>query len=141
MVEKTDVEVIIDGKKLNISGSESAEYIQKVAAYINMKISEYKKIDGFKRQSVDTQHMLLQLNIADEYLKLKNQFDELEEEMVAKEKELYDLKHELVISKVKLEEQEKDADALLHDCTEHEKKIVRLETELKEIKNRNNYRK
>ena len=40
---KTDTEVIIGGKVLTVSGNESAEYLQRVAAYINNKLNEYNK--------------------------------------------------------------------------------------------------
>ena len=50
MASKTDTEVIIGGKVFTLSGYEGEEYLQKVASYINNKISEYNKIDGFKRQ-------------------------------------------------------------------------------------------
>ena len=41
MSAKTDTEVIIAGKVLTVSGNESVEYLQKVAAYINNKVNEY----------------------------------------------------------------------------------------------------
>ena len=68
MSTKTDTEVIIAGKVFTLSGYESEEYLQKVASYINNKIAEYSKVDSFKRQSLDTQNVLMQLNIADDYL-------------------------------------------------------------------------
>ena len=64
---KTDTEVIIGGKVFTLSGYESEDYLQKVAAYINNKMNEYNKLDGFRRQPIDTQNVLLQLNIADDY--------------------------------------------------------------------------
>ena len=65
MSAKTDTEVLIGGKVYTLSGYESEEYLQKVALYINNKLNEYNKIDNFKRQSMDTQCVLLELNIAD----------------------------------------------------------------------------
>ncbi len=103
MSVKTDTEVIIGGKVFTLSGYESVEYLQKVASYINNKMSEYSKVDSFKRQPVDTQNVLLQLNIADDYFKAKKQITILEEEIQTREKELYNLKHELIASQIKLE--------------------------------------
>ena len=103
MSSRTDVEVIIGGKVFTLSGYESEEYLQKVASYINNKISEYSKIDCFKKQSADMQNFLLQLNIADDYFKAKKQISLLEEEIQRKEKELYDLKHDLISSQIKME--------------------------------------
>ncbi len=134
MSTKTDTEVIIAGKVFTLSGYESEEYLQKVASYINNKIAEYSKVDGFKRQSLDTQNVLLQLNIADDYFKAKKQISLREEEIQAKEKEMYDLKHELIAAQIKLENMEKTVKTLQDEANENAKKIVRLETELKELK-------
>lgn len=107
MSSKNDTEVIIGGKVITLSGYESEEYLQKVASYINSKIAEYNKVDSFRRQSVDMQNVLLQLNLADDYFKAKKQIDSLEDELEAKDKELYDLKHELIASQIKLETKDK----------------------------------
>ena len=109
MASKTDTEVIIGGKVFTLSGYESEEYLQKVASYINNKVNEYSKMDSFRRQPLDTQGVLLQLNIADDYFKAKKQISMLEEELQRKEKELYDLKHELISSQIKMENMEKDS--------------------------------
>ena len=131
MSTKTDTEVIIAGKVFTLSGYESEEYLQKVASYINNKVAEYNKVDSFKRQSLDTQNVLLQLNIADDYFKAKKQISLLEEELQNKEKEMYDLKHELIASQIKLENTEKNLKSLQSELNESAKKIIRLETELK----------
>ena len=109
MSVKTDTEVIIGGKVFTLSGYESEEYLQRVASYINNKTAEYNKVESFKRQPVDTQSVLLQLNIADDYFKAKKQISLLEEELQSKEKELYDLKHELIAAQIKLENTEEES--------------------------------
>lgn len=131
MSAKTDTEVIIDGKVLTLSGYESEEYLQKVASYLNNRINEYNKVESFKKQSVDRQSILLQLNIADDFFKAKKQVSVLEEELQGKEKELYDLKHEIISAQIKLENTEKQLKMLKIEMMEKEKKIVELETELK----------
>lgn len=131
MSSKTDTEVIIGGKVLTLSGYESEEYLQKVASYINNKLNEYNKVDSFRRQPMDKQNVLLQLNIADDYFKAKKQISILEEELQAKEKELYDLKHELISAQIKLESSEEQVRTLQQDMNENAKKVVQLETELK----------
>ena len=100
---KIDTEVIIGGKVFTLSGYESEEYLQKVASYINNKVNEYSKVDSFRRQPLDMQSVLLQLNIADDYFKAKQQLAVLEEQLQEKEKEMYDLKHELISAQIKLE--------------------------------------
>lgn len=141
MAAKTDTEVIIGGKVFTLSGYESEEYLQKVASYINNKMSEYGKIDGFRRQPLDTQNVLLQLNIADDYFKAKKQISMLEEDITAKEKELYDLKHELIAAQIKLESTEKTMKSMQTELNENAKSIVRMETELKEYHKKTETRK
>lgn len=134
MAVKTDTEVIIGGKVLTLSGYESEEYLQKVASYINNKLTEYGKVDSFRRQPVDTQHILLELNIADDYFKAKRQVELLEEDVASKEKELYDLKHELIASQIKLENMEKSLRNAQQEIQESSRQIVRLETEMRNVK-------
>ena len=131
MASKTDTEVLIGGKVFTLSGYESEEYLQKVASYINNKIAEYNKIDGFKRQPIDTQNVLLQLNIADDYFKSKKQIELMEEQLSEKEKELYDLKHELIATQIKLENTEKNSKNLQTKLDDSSKKIIQLETQVK----------
>ena len=137
MAVKTDTEVIIGGKVFTLSGYESEEYLQRVASYINNKLTEYSKLDGFTRQTPDRQNILMQLNIADDYFKARKQIGLLEEELQGKEKELYDLKHELVASQIKLENTEKSLKSVQKELNESSKKIVRLETELADKNDRN----
>lgn len=130
MSAKNDAEVLIAGKVFTLSGYESEEYLQRVASYLNGKYNEYNKVDSFRKQTPETQNILLQLNIADDYFKCKKQIAILEEELAAKEKELYDLKHDLISAQIKLEGSEEQVKSLQQDLNENVKKIVRLETEL-----------
>ncbi len=131
MASETDTEVIIGGKVFTLSGYESEEYLQKVASYINNKIAEYNKIDGFKRQPIDTQNVLLQLNIADDYFKAKKQIELMEEQISEKEKELYDIKHELIATQIKFENSEKNTKSLQTKLDESSKRIIQLEAQAK----------
>ena len=135
MSSKNRAEVLIDGQIYTLSGYESEEYLQKVATYINSKLVEFKKLEGYSRQSRENKSILLELNIADDYFKAKKQAEMLEEELAEKDKELYDLKHELIGSQIRLETAEKSVADYQKESTEYQKKIVRLETELKEKNN------
>lgn len=138
MATKNDTEVIIDGKIYTLSGYESEEYLQKVAAYINSKISFFKQDEGYRRQTLDVQRTLLELNIADDYFKAKKQADAIEADAQTKDKQLYDIKHELISTQIKNETLEKEKQMLKDNITELEKTIIRLETE---IKDNNRFRK
>ncbi len=133
MAAKTDTEVIIGGKVFTLCGYESEEYLQKVASYINNRIAEYNKMDSFRRQSADMQNVLLQLNIADDYFKAKKQIERLEEDIQEREKELYDLKHELISTQIKLETAESSMKEMQRELNENAKKIIRLEAEAKKL--------
>jgi len=132
MAAKTDAEVIIGGKVLTLCGYESEEYLQKVASYLNNKLAEYNKVDSFRRQTVDMQNILMQLNIADDYFKAKKQIHSLEDEIESKEKELYDLKHQLIAAQIKLESTEKNLKNAQKELNDSEKKVIRLEAGLKD---------
>lgn len=97
-------------------------------------MNEYAKLDSYKRQSVEKQNMLVQLNIADDYFKAKKQIDLLEQDLKAKDNELYDLKHELIATQIKLDNVSKALKEANETLNENSKQIIRLETELKEYK-------
>ena len=130
MSSKNKTEVLIDGKIYTLSGYESEEYLQRVATYINNKLAELKKLDGYARLSQELKSILLELNVADDYFKSKNQVEMVEEELAQKDQELYDLKHELISTQIKLEDAAKELEALKEQATEYQKQIVKLETEL-----------
>ena len=136
MSSKNKTEVLIAGKSYTLSGYESEEYLQKVATYINNKLAEFKKLDGYNHQTKENKSILLELNIADDYFKAKKQVEMVEEELAEKDRELYELKHELISTQIKLETAEKSLGDLQKESTEYQKRIVELQTELKG-KNRN----
>ncbi|MCR5515983.1 MULTISPECIES: cell division protein ZapA [Lachnospira] len=131
MEEKHTTQVVLGGKVLTVGGYESEEYLQKVASYINNKIEEYNKEDSFKRLSSDLRSNLLFLNIADDYFKAKRVGDNLSAELEEKDKEIYDLKHELIAASIKQDAANKSIMSLQEEVKKYQKEIVRLETEKK----------
>ena len=134
MSSKNNTEVIIDGKIFTLSGYESEDYLQKVATYINNKITEYKKNDSFKRQPADVRATLVTLNIADDYFKAKKQADTIESDMEVKDKQLYDIKHQLIAAQIQNESLQKEIDELKLKLNDAQKDTIRLEARLTEIK-------
>ena len=128
---KNYTEVLIGGKVYTLSGFEGEEYLQKVSSYLNHKITECTNSEGYRKQSADTRNVLLALNIADDYFKAKKQGDSLESDIELKDKEMYDLKHELISVQIKLENAEKAMDKLKEENKDLQMKIVQLETEIK----------
>ena len=103
MSAKTSAEVVIDGKVYTLSGYEGEEYLQKVAGYINGKITEYDTLEDYRHLPLNMKSTLIQLNIADDYFKAKAQVEKLERDLELKDKEIYDLKHDLISNQIKTE--------------------------------------
>ena len=140
MSAKTSAEVVIDGKVYTLSGYEGEEYLQKVASYINGKINEFTSIEEYRHIPLNMKNTLIQLNIADDYFKARKQGGTLESDIEAKDKEMYDLKHELISVQIKLENADKALDKLKEENKELQMKIVQLETEIKNNKENQNMR-
>ena len=132
MAEKTSAEVVIGGKVYTLSGYESEEYLQKVAVYINGKINEFDSIEGYQRFPADMKATLLELNIADDYFNAKTQAEKLEREIEAKEKEIYDLKHDLIAEQIQSENDKKEIKRLDTENRELLLNKARLESSLEE---------
>ena len=107
MASKTTIDVIIGGKVFTLSGYESEIYLQTIASYINKKMRELEELPDYHRFPMDLKSVLLQLNIADDYFKARHQAEKLEEDLNARNKEIYDLKHEVVSNQIKIEALEK----------------------------------
>ena len=132
MAEKTSAEVIIGGKVYTLSGYESEEYLQKVAAYINNKINEYDSMEDYRHLPHNMKDTLIQLNIADDYFKAKSLIEKLEQEIELKDKEIYDLKHDLISNQVKMEAAEETAKKLEAENRELLLNKTRLEAALED---------
>lgn len=134
MSSKNYTEVILGGKVFTLSGYESEEYLQKVASYINNKMTEFNREDTYRRQTAEVRANLMYLNIADDYFKAKKLGDSLQEEVESKDKEIYDLKHELISTQIKADAAQKEIEELKSEISKYQKNIVKLETELNESK-------
>ena len=126
MSSKNKTQVIIAGKIYTLSGYESEEYLQKVAAYLNGKITEFRGMDGYHRLSQEMRSILMNLNIADDYFKVRKKIEELEEELSEKEKELYEFRHEMITTQVRLENAEKEKNAREEKNAQLQEELIRL---------------
>ena len=129
MAAKKDIQVLIGGKIYTLSGYESEEYLQKIALYINNKMSELNELPGYKRMGSDMQKTLLELNMADDYYKARKRIGELETDLEDKDKAEYDLKHELIAAQIQLDESSRKVDQLKDEINELQKQIVKLEAQ------------
>ena len=86
--------------------------------------------EGYKRQNREVQNILMYLNVADDYYKAKKNADAASLELEDRNKEVSNLKHELVGLKLRMEEEEKELEVLRKTVSDQEKTIIRLEAEM-----------
>lgn len=133
MAVKNTAKVIIGGKIITLGGYESEEYFQKVASYINKKMDELSGMPGYSRQPMETKHTLLSLNITDDYFKAKKQAEVFEQDLQQKDQEMYDLKHELISLRMRIEEAQKNEQEALEQKSLLEGKNKELEKQIDEL--------
>ena len=126
MAVKNTAQVIIGGKIITLGGYESEEYFQQVASYMNKKIGELETVPGYGRQPMETKHMLLSLNITDDYFKAKKQVETYELDLQQKDQELISLR-------MQIEEAQKNEQEALDEKNLLEGKVKELEKELDEM--------
>ena len=136
MASKNVTQVLIGGKIYTLGGFESEDYLQRVAGYLNNKITEIKTLEGYQRMSPETRSLLLNLNTADDYFKLKKQADQLSDQIGQKDKDLYDIKHELIVAQLNLENTQKELAAMQEAQEADQKRIAVLEAQLESLKNK-----
>ncbi len=126
-MEKKTTEVIIGGKPLVLQSDEDPIYVQRLAAYLNGKLDDLRKqVPQFDRRSSDFQNQSLVLNVADDFIKARSQAEKHAEKISRMEQELYDLKHELVTTKMQLEHAEKEATEWKNALDEQGKRLDEL---------------
>lgn len=129
MAQKNDIPVIINGKVYTLSGYESEEYLQGIAMYINNKITECKSSEHYRKLNAEYQGVLLALNIADDYFKVKKQAEESGKVEDEKDKQLYDLRHEVIETRIKQESALKLVEEYKEQVNALQRKIIQLEAE------------
>ena len=133
MNKKNDAQVIINGKNYNIAGYENVEYLHKIADYINNKQAALKGVNGNNIINDSERNILIMINIADDYLKLKALEEENSANFVDHKKEVEKLQNTISEYRNKLEETEKENRLLRKDNLELQRKVIRFETEMKDL--------
>lgn len=129
MSTKNDAHVVVNNKEFVISGYESSEYLQKVAAYLNNKIAECKEIAGYKNLERDMKNFMLEINIVDDYFKAQDRATQLENENSKKEDELFQLRHEFISLKDKLSKTQSELERVGSAYESAKRQLKRLEGE------------
>ena len=124
MSSQNSTKVLIGGKIYTLGGYESEEYLQKVAAYLNNKLTDLSSSAMFNRQHADVRGIMLSLNVADDYFKARSQAEVFEEDSVSKNREVYDLKNDLIASQIQLERLKEDYEKLKAEKEELERQLA-----------------
>ena len=106
--------------------------MQKVASYINNKITEFNQLESSKRLPSDSKSVLMQLNIADDYFKAKEQIEKLESDTESKDQDIFKFKHDLINLQVENEELKGKIDKLEEEKKELLLAKTKLEASLEE---------
>ncbi|MCX7771605.1 MAG: cell division protein ZapA [Clostridia bacterium] len=126
MNEKNKVTVRIAGNEYVISGAESAEYIQKIAMFVDRKLHEITKRNHLLSTSMAA--VLASVNMADEMFHLSEALSKTDFELTDLKKKHQELKDELQRVKAdnaKLKERESQLQI----------ELTKREAELKEVRN------
>ena len=129
MAQKNDIKVVLNNKVYTLSGQESEDYLQNVATYINGKIAECQSSEAYRRFNAEYQNVLLALNIADDYFKAKDQVNQMLTEDDDKDKQIYDLRHEVIEVQIKYESAQKMIEEYKEKISELQRQIIKLEAE------------
>ena len=121
-------DVLIGGKVYSLAGAD-AEHLQRVAALLNSKLVEVRGTAGYKNMDPEYRELLLNLNLADEYFKVREEADRYQDEAASMENELYTARHDLVSMKLKLENALKQQDVLERRVEEWKSRYEELKGE------------
>lgn len=117
MQRRNKVLIKINGQEYPIAGTEPKEYLLKVGSFVDEKMEEVAM--GNSRLSTSMIAVLTSINIADQFLKLKDEHERLQNQSVAPLNELDKVKEELQLVLKQLDEKEAA-------CTVMEEELTRI---------------
>jgi len=123
---KTKVNVRIGGNDYTLMGVECEEHIQRVAMYIDKKMSEISRSNN--RLSTSMQSVLAAINIGDDFITMKDRAMEMD-------KALKDANEELELLREEVEKLASEKAVLEKRNTNLQVELARREAELSEVRN------
>jgi len=126
LADKNKVQVRIAGNEYILRGNESAEYIQKVALYVNNKTMEIMKANHTLSTSMAS--VLTAVNIADELFKVSDSNGMLKKEIEQAKKTIQELREEKALLTQQLQMVNEENRNLVIELTKRE-------AELSEVRN------
>lgn len=123
MAPKNESKVLIGGNVYTLSGDESEEYLQRVALYMNKKMDEVRNSENGKKLNTRLQSVLLAINIADDYFKMKTQSEEHDSVVEALQKQINELKEKSEVFEIKYMEKDKKIGELENEINHYKKEL------------------
>ncbi|MDD4493372.1 MAG: cell division protein ZapA [Eubacteriales bacterium] len=126
MSQKNKVEVRIGGKIYKLVGVDPDEYIQKIGLYVDKKMNEVQRVNT--NLSTSMAAVLTALNVADDFIKSKENGQALERELEEKRnkvKQLTAQTENLIVERERLSKQKTDLQL----------ELAKREAELREVRN------
>lgn len=120
---KNESKVLIGGNVYTLSGDESEEYLQRVALYMNKKMDEVRNSENGKKLNTRLQSVLLAINIADDYFKMKTQTEENEGMESQMKNEMASLRLEVEQLQNQLKSKDQDIEKLENDINHYKKEL------------------
>lgn len=118
-MERNSTDVIIEDKVYTISTDQDAAYVRRLAEYINEKMELLHRQPEYSKQPNGIRQMLVLMNMADDYCRMKQQAEEAKKRYEQQETEFYNMKREMVNMqltmanmKKKLEEKKQSSQAV-----------------------------
>ena len=95
-MERNSTDVIIEDKVYTISTDQDAAYVRRLAEYINEKMELLHRQPEYSKQPNGIRQMLVLMNMADDYCRMKQQAEESKKKYEQQEAEFYNMKREMV---------------------------------------------
>ncbi|QXM06339.1 cell division protein ZapA [Crassaminicella indica] len=119
MNNKNKVVVRIYGQEYTMVGSESKEYMQRVANFVDEKMIDIAR--NSRKLSTSMVAVLTCLNIADEYFKVNKEMESIKEEAVKPLQELEETRSQLAAVLADFEAKEIEYNKIIEQLTEEKK--------------------
>lgn len=95
-MERNSTDVIIEDRVYTISTDQDAAYVRQLAEYINEKMQLLHRHSEYSKQPNGVRQMLVLMNMADDYCRMKQQAEEAQKKYEQQEAEFYNMKREMV---------------------------------------------
>lgn len=127
-MDRSQIEVVIDGKVFKLAGTLGESSIQRIATYVDSKIKELKQTGGYEKLNPDYKNVLLALNITEELFRLQDEMSVYSQEQKELQQELYTLKQTISDKDLRLDTANKLVIEYKTKVNELQRKIIQLET-------------